>query len=196
MGLALLLSVSRTFRVARDLPHRYRASARARLPNFGAVPRAENSEAAMKVETEKASGKTGQQVQAAESGPGRGMVSAPEPGGQVVAGVRPTRRWWDIPSWFAPERRVQKKPAVSAAVRGRERTLVQQELALENIKPHSVVHAAPGADQHHKRRHQRLHRRLPDRPFNRWRAFHHRPVLGAQWKDIDQIRALAPRRPA
>jgi hypothetical protein len=146
----LLLSVSKALRVARDLPHRYRARAQGGVPRFGGgmelgrkLSRDEEGErrmrrlrcAEMKTEmknaVERADGEKGTPGTKCADGPkGPGLRTA---GG--ARGARLARRWWDIGGWFSLERLGLRKRAVSGGGSGPALGPVQQELSLENLKP-------------------------------------------------------------
>ena len=135
MGLGLLLTVSKTFRAARDMPHRYRTSSRARLPIFEGQFGTEHCAAAMKAETENAGKPADEAGAPTMSRTSRGEQPGSGSGAQAAPKQGAARRWWQIASWFSSGRGRQQPPAAARAIRSNERPPVQQELALENLKP-------------------------------------------------------------
>ncbi len=128
MSLGLLLSVSKSFRAARDLPHRYRAAGQGRLPKFEPAARVPTRNETMKTRTQFKSAEPGRLAGAAAGG-------SPAPAGGAPGGARSAARWWNPVSWFSLGR---WRSAAKGASPGASRVgggAVQQELALEKVKP-------------------------------------------------------------
>jgi hypothetical protein len=135
MGLALLLSVGRSLRVAKDLPHRYRAARRGTLPKFEPEGRPQEREQRMKTEMKSEAGKNPEPSLAAtqrRTGPD-GVTGTPDAG--RVGGARSPQPWRRIVSWFTPQRWGLGAAAPVKRFGGKSAELVQQELALENVRP-------------------------------------------------------------
>jgi hypothetical protein len=136
MALASLLSVGRTLRVAKDLPHRYQKAAAGSWPKFGPALRARNDQAPMKTETDNASEKDRPPSPTADSGTKGQQPTPPLRPGAGSGGARLAPSWWDrLGAWLRPNRAGLKRSSGARAVPGALGEPVQQELALENLKP-------------------------------------------------------------
>jgi hypothetical protein len=136
MGLVVLLSASKTLRVARDRPHHYRTAGPGLLPRFGPAGRAGRGDNAMKAERQNKPEKTmrvGQMRAGATSGGNKLALPGGAPG---AANAGRSARWWgEIASWFSPERWGLRRPQPVKQFGGKSLAPVQQELALGAIKP-------------------------------------------------------------
>jgi hypothetical protein len=136
MGLAVLLSVGKSLRVAKDLPHRYRSSPRRRVPRFEpAVRKHEDGETRMKTEMKNALEKADGEKRTSVAKPVDGQNPPPSGSAGSGSGARLARPWWDIGAWLSLERWGLKKPALPRRFAGQAQGPVQQELSLENLKP-------------------------------------------------------------
>jgi hypothetical protein len=136
MGLVAFLSVSKSFRLARDLPHRYRRTRQRLLPRFEPVSRAPGCADSMKTEMKsqpERAGRPGLPEAGSEAGPRR--ESRPERAPETPSAVRATKPWWSVLSWFSPRRWGLKRPGSTRRAAGSPFTAVQQELALDKVKP-------------------------------------------------------------
>jgi hypothetical protein len=140
MGLVALLSVSKTLRVAKDVPHRYRKTGLRLLPTFGPAERGQSRKSAMKTELkrelrnepEETTEESRPSAKDATGGTGA-TPSASRPG--AADGARPARRWVNLGRWFSLERWGLRRPAPAKRFGGQSLEPVQQELALGAIKP-------------------------------------------------------------
>jgi hypothetical protein len=131
MGLVALLSVGKSFRLARDLPHRYRRSRQRLLPNFEPVARAPRRADTMKTEMKSQSEKAVRPVSAGTADEAAARREPPP----APSGARSIQPWRRVLSWFSPRAWGLKKPGPTRRGTGSPFAPVQQELALDQVKP-------------------------------------------------------------
>ena len=133
MGLAQMLSVSQSFRVAADQPHRFRTARHGGLPRFG-TPDQLNREVPMKIENSVVVEQTaGADEAAALKARGEADASGRPAQPQGLGGGM-ARLVSVLSAWFAFERWSLKKGARAALpVRALSKP-GQQELRLENVE--------------------------------------------------------------
>ncbi|MCX6904383.1 MAG: hypothetical protein NTW03_13070 [Verrucomicrobia bacterium] len=135
MGLATLLSVGKAIREARDVPHRYRTPSQQLVPRFEPVSRERDRKLAMKTEMNKTQARATRPNRAAVPKVENAPLEATADGGCSVAASGQTKPWWALGAWFSLKAWGMKKPAVTGVFRGKYHGPVQQELALEKVKP-------------------------------------------------------------
>ena len=137
MGLALLLTVGKSLRVARDVPHRYRMRRGKSLAGLEPGPQAKLRNQAMKQETDNG-GNQSVRIDSIQATEETGAEGAPgvEPAAVVAGEAGSARPWWRIGFRWPLERwglkRARPTKRFSSNLAG---TPVQQELALEKVKP-------------------------------------------------------------
>ena len=133
MGLAHLLSVSQSFRVAADQPHRFRTARHGGVPRFDAsaglnreVPMKTENNAVVepRVGADEAAAPKARNEADAESH----ATSSQRPVGRMVKTVSVLRAWFSWERWG-----LKKRSGVPASGRP-ARKVVQQELRLEHVK--------------------------------------------------------------
>jgi hypothetical protein len=135
MGLVRLLSMGKTFGAATNQPRRYQALPGRGLPKLRPATRPAQLDTAMKKTISAAGAETRREAPLAQRKPGDIPAPAARPPRVASARVGPKLSWWQQAGAFFLEGWSRKTTRTTRLAPSSAGGLVQQELALEHVKP-------------------------------------------------------------